>query len=380
MDIKVQTFEEVLGPVSYIAAAPSAPPSAARDLSFAVDSSGLLLNWSEPANSGGAGIVVTAGRPANGPLMYEITSYSSPLPMAQSLAYSIKDVTSLSTRLAIPNSPSVNWWVSIQTYYYNEGDTLNASKSPENLRWFNILNVDQSNNSTISTAYYPIIVGPGPNLGSLQVLDQSNNQISLRYTLPTLNPTYAYPINKLQIFNNNVNIRTIDASASNPSINFAYGSNQDFVVSSLRNGSVNTIRVEPIRNYTYAQSPLPSIAANIVPYSPMSIDSSSSLITNDGKTLTARVNMNGDPLQSALVIARDMSGSLVVSPVRTGAFYTASGSESATAGPNSVVANQTASFDTTFTNPSHSFLVVTIGSRTSDIGVVPLNASWGTFP
>jgi hypothetical protein len=308
--------------------------------------------------------------------MYELNSYQGATTNSPTSAYSVKDITALSTRLAIPNNTTATWWVSIQTYYYNEGDTTKPSRDNSNVKWFNIIRQDASNNPTASDAYWPIQVGPGPNSGSLQVVDQLNKTISLTYTLPTLVPSYPYPVNRLRVFNNNTHVQTIDASASNPAIFFPYGSSQSITISSgLKNGSLNTIRVEPVRNYTYAQNPPASTVTNVVPYSHMQIDSSSSSITDGGRYLTTVVKMNGDPLQSAVVIARDLSGSLVVSPVQSGAFYTTSGSED-----SNTVANQTAAFNTSFTNPMQSFLVAAIGTRSSDIGVIPFGANWGSIP
>lgn len=373
VDINALSNEEVLGPINTIVAAPSAPPDAAQNLSFNVDASGIVLNWNPPVSSGGAGIAVTAGRPANGALMYEITSYKNSTNNTAATSYSAKDITAQTYRIGIPISSTDQWYLSIQTYYYNEGDVTKPSLDNTKLKWFNVSN--GGSNTTISSNYYGIIVGPKPNVGSLEVLDQSNNQIKMKYTLPTQITNFPYPINKLKIYNNDTLNSTIDASSSDATVNFDYGSAETFTISSLKNGSSNNIKVEPVRNYFYAQSPEPSTVNNIVPYSQLLVDSSSSSITNGARDLTTVIKMNGDPLKSVVIVGRDTSGSIVVSPVQTS--YTVSGAED-----NNTVANQTATINTSFTNPMDSFLAIAVGTNTSDIGVIPINAtsSWGTYP
>ena len=115
---------------------------------------------------------------------------------------------------------------------------------------------------------------------------------------------------------------------------------------------------------------------NLTPYAAIQIDAGASMQSTDKLRITTVVNMNGDELKSAIIIGRDSNRNNYVLPVLTGnAFYTKSGAQVGT-----VVANQTATFTSTFLNPMEGVLIIINGQNTSDVDDIPTGTFGPTIP
>lgn len=351
--------EQVLSQPATGEGAPSSPPTAALNPTFLVDSNLLQLNWEAPSNTGGAGISVTAGKPANSGIFYAIDVFTSSTDVdnsVKSTIYSKTNVSTLTTTIGLPNSTSATYYVSIVPYYYNENDTSKPSRDDNEKKWFN--KILYASGTTVSGKYSGIKVGPKPNVGTIQNISVGDQNISFSYQIGAAITGYSYPVYSLKVYVNNVlyNIRTSGASGSS----YNAGELVPVSITGLLNGSSNIIKVEPFVEYLYAQAPDVSTTSAIVPYKPMNINAIS--ITSLNKKVSVTVDMNGDPLRSSVIIAKDSAGVLYVSPILTGTFYTTTGSATAT-----TAALQTASFDVTFANPITGGIVMVVGDKTTDI-------------
>ena len=354
--------EVVLSAPASTAASPTSPPEISTSPVFAVSDNKLSLSWTAPTNSGGAGIVSGAGRPANSALYYE-TSVKN-ISTGVELPNSPFSSTTTSLDVGITNSPTLEYLVEQKTYYYVEGDSNRRSNSVASIV-FNI--VKNAAGATVSDKYYGIRVGPSPVAGTIS-LAPGNNLVNISYTLPPAITSYPYPVNKLNVYVDNFLIATLDAS-SNPSVNYSYGSVVNYTVNGLQNGAQHTFKVNPIANYNYAQSP-PSSEASATPKTGIVVSSMTNP-TGDTKTFSVNVNKNGSGLTGWVAIGKNTGNNAVMVVQSDPSFnYTTGG-----VGTPFTAPNQTATFSLVFPSIVTHVLLVAYGSESTHTFVFPAGST-----
>lgn len=386
---------DVFGPAAVFTRAPEAPPTPVQNVRFTVGVNTINLNWSAPANSGGAGI---GGNTA--------------------LQYRVKVLSTTDTELAVFQDISV-----LNRSIVDAGLLLNNSSYKVTIEGYYIKAIDNSEiRSTpvqANSAAGNLIRVNGPPAGAVvAVTVGTSNTINGTLTLPANFETTNYPVLRYDVYarhkattTNRVLVQSFAPASTigtNPVSNLngtAHPHGLAYTVTALNANSVlplaiissfpssgitpNTIGharplngfpyeivVEAIPNYTYAQAaPIKTADAN--PYGNPVITSAVVKTGTAGKTYTVVTNLNGSGAISnivalaksaaaASILVSNLSASTPATPLPTIAI----------AGDldNFVASNQVATFDLAFAGASgavNDLLVVAVTQNGSDTIVIP---------
>lgn len=360
----------VYGEVVVREAAAEAPPSIVLNSYFRVDSNRIIVNWSAPENSGGAGVQ------NNGPLHYKVMLLSSSNVI---LATHEKTASELTTEFPnLSNYTSANqitYSVQILAFYINAKEQLVEGFAVSPRPYNNVTVTGQITNLALSIQ---IRVNPAP-INSTLDLTAGDHQVTGTITTPPTSTTQLYRMEAYQIL-----IKRKDAAADvdpeekqrllDSNVVIGAGSGNGFnsnavtdinAIVSLLNGLPYIISVRAVPTYNYAQGP-DDESYEVSPLGNLAILNATVVSGSNNKNMLVQFNANGSGNASTIVaLAKASSSTAIVVKNLSSSSDTLpnivySGAEDA-----SVAANQTGSFTLSFaelSDPGVNDLLVVVGN------------------
>ena len=288
-------------------ASAATPPTPPENPTFDVNTSLMNVSWAAPSDKGGAGTVAFLGASRNSDLLYRVALYSkagydaTPKVALQtvdnltSTTYSFSNLSNYNG--SNPNGTS--YVVSLQAYYNQGGDVKKPSES-------NVIIINKLNSGSI----VPIRVDASPILPSLTFENDIalGNKTTLKYRFQT-SPNY--PIQKLEIYANNVLVPSLTYTAANPAAAAsAIGTILNINVTktevpSLLNGNAVVFKAVATPYYLYAQNVVDISATVTTRRAIKGSDITIVPVGSDLKTFTVSVVTGGTKLTNCVAIGKN---------------------------------------------------------------------------
>lgn len=287
-----KTFDNnfYFGEETVVEIAAEAPPTIPLAQEFSVDDKVIDLEWSEPSNTGGAGIG------ENSELLYKITMKNNDNNDIQVLE--IDNISDTFYQINTSNfadlANGTSYRIEIEAYYVKNGNVVSSAPA--------IINAIKPNPSPLS-----------PNV----TVTRLSNSLKVDITTVSEAQSLLYPLTGLSIYSK---------KSSEPNTNYILaktfditdlindGSKQlSFTIANLFNGESYDIKVTSTPNYTYAQAPSDVVNAAQIPFGKPTVNASSATqITGNSKAITLTVSLNGSGNITNIIALGKSSNSSVI--------------------------------------------------------------------